>query len=60
MAELVSLPVHFEPSREGAIHHFRLDNAERQRLLGPCRIPWRQGLRDMIAARHPELVLREG
>ena len=60
MAELASLPVHFEPSREGAIHHFRLDNTERQRLLGPCRIPWRQGLRDMIAARHPELVLREG
>jgi nucleoside-diphosphate-sugar epimerase len=59
MAELAGLPVRFEPAQEGAIHHFRLDNAERQRLVGPCKVPWRQGLRDLIAARHPELRLRE-
>src|SRR5262245_31361828 len=58
MAELAGLAVRFEPSREHAIHHFRLDNSERQRLAGPCRIAWRRGLRDMIAARHPELALR--
>jgi nucleoside-diphosphate-sugar epimerase len=58
MGEIAGLPVRFERSRE-AIHHFRLDNSERQRLLGPCRIPWRRGLRDMIAARHPELRLRD-
>jgi len=56
MGELTGLPVGFERSRD-AIHHYRLDNAERRKLLGPCKIPWRQGLRDMIAARHPELRL---
>jgi nucleoside-diphosphate-sugar epimerase len=58
MGELTGLAVRFERSGE-AIHHFRLDNSERQKLLGPCKIHWRQGLRDMIAARHPELPLRE-
>jgi nucleoside-diphosphate-sugar epimerase len=57
MGELTGLAVRFEQSRE-AIHHYRLDNSERQKLLGPCKIHWRQGLRDMIAARHPELPLR--
>jgi nucleoside-diphosphate-sugar epimerase len=57
MAEMAGLPVRFEPSREG-IHHYRLDNSERLSLLGPCKVPWREGLRDMIAARHPELALR--
>jgi nucleoside-diphosphate-sugar epimerase len=59
MAELAGLPVRFEQTREGAIHHFRLDNSERQRLVGPCKVAWRQGLRDMVAARHPELALRD-
>jgi hypothetical protein len=54
MAGLAGLPVRFAPSRD-AIHHFRLDNSARRALLGPCRIPWRQGLRDLVAARHPEL-----
>jgi len=58
MAELAGLEVRFERSREKAIHHFRLDNSERQRLVGPCKVPWRRGLREMIAARHPELKLR--
>lgn len=60
MAELAGLAVRFQETREGAIHHFRLDNSERLRLVGPCRVPWRQGLRDMIAARHPELALPPG
>jgi nucleoside-diphosphate-sugar epimerase len=57
MAELADLPVRFQPGCEG-IHHYRLDNSERQRLLGPCKVSWREGLRDMIAARHPDLELR--
>ena len=57
MAGIAGLAVRFEPSRE-AIHHYRLDNSERLSLLGPCKVPWRDGLRDMIAARHPELALR--
>jgi nucleoside-diphosphate-sugar epimerase len=57
MAGIAGLPVRFEASRE-AIHHYRLDNSERQRLIGPCKVSWCEGLRDMIAARHPELALR--
>ena len=57
MADAADLPVRFERSRE-AIHHYRLDNSARQALLGPCKVSWRQGLREMIAARHPELALR--
>jgi nucleoside-diphosphate-sugar epimerase len=56
LAGLAGLPVRFAPRRD-AIHHFRLDNSERQRLLGPCRIHWREGLREMLAARYPELAL---
>lgn len=29
-------------------------------VLGRTRVPWREGMRRMIRARHPELVLREG
>src|SRR5262245_49380612 len=55
MAGLAGLPVRFEEGSDG-IHHYRLDNSERQKLLGPCKVSWREGLRDMIAARHPGLV----
>ena len=58
MAGLAGLPVRFAPGPD-AIHHFRLDNSERQRLLGPCKVSWRDGLRDLVAARHPELRLRD-
>jgi nucleoside-diphosphate-sugar epimerase len=57
LAGLAGLPVRFAPSRD-AIHHFRLDNSERQRLLGPCKVSWREGLHDLLAARYPELALR--
>lgn len=57
MAELVGKPATFVESPWG-IHHYRLDAARRTTLAGPCRVPWRDGLRRMIAARHPELRLR--
>ena len=34
------------------------DPTARQAITGPCKVPWRRGLREMIAARHPELKLR--
>lgn len=59
MAGLVGRDAQIVESPE-AIHHYRLDPARRSQLAGPCRIPWREGIRRMIAARHPELPLAEG
>ena len=59
MATLVGREARFLESPEG-IHHYRLDPARRNQLAGPCRVPWREGIRRMVAARHPELTLSEG
>ena len=41
------------------IHQYKLDPTKRTRLAGPCEVAWKEGIRRMIAARHPNLVLRE-
>lgn len=46
-----------EASPEG-IHQYWLDPTKRTRLAGPCRVPWREGVDRMMAARHPELAGR--
>jgi nucleoside-diphosphate-sugar epimerase len=58
MAELVGKKAEFVETPEG-IHQYRLDPTLRTRLAGPCRVPWRDGVRRMLAARHPELPLRD-
>ncbi|HJO24614.1 MAG: NAD(P)-dependent oxidoreductase [Myxococcota bacterium] len=55
MAERVGRRVEFVESPEG-IHQYRLAGTRRSELAGPCRVPWREGVERMIAARHPELV----
>jgi nucleoside-diphosphate-sugar epimerase len=57
MAELVSREVEFVESADG-VHQYKLDPTRRRELAGPCRVTWREGLRRMIASRHPELELR--
>ncbi len=52
---LVGREVAFESSDQG-IHQYLLDASKRQRLAGPCRVPWRDGIRRMLTARHPELA----
>ena len=39
------------------IHQYWLDPAKRVQLAGPCRVPWREGIDRLIAARHPDLEL---
>jgi nucleoside-diphosphate-sugar epimerase len=58
LAKLVGREARCEPSPHG-IHQYRLDNARRLALAGPCRVAWRDGVRRMVAARHPELALSE-
>ena len=58
MAALVGRELEIVESPEG-IHHYLLDSARRRDLAGPCQVPWKEGIRRMIAARHPELALAE-
>jgi len=57
MADLVGKQLAFVETPDG-IHQYRLDPTRRTELTGRCRVHWRDGLRRMIAARHPELPLR--
>lgn len=36
------------------------DTTHMHQILGATRVPWRQGMRQMVAALHPELILEEG
>jgi len=56
---LIGKPAKLEDSPDG-IHQYRLDARRRKELAGPCKVGWKQGVRRMVAARHPELELRDG
>ena len=58
LADLVGRELILEQSPEG-IDHRQSDPARRIELAGPCQVPWREGLRRMVAARHPEIPLQE-
>ena len=56
MADQVGREVQFGSSAEG-IMQLRPDPTRRRRIAGPCRVDWRDGIRRMITARHPEIDL---
>lgn len=56
MAEIAGLKPEFQRIRDG-ISFTSTDNTRRKELVGDCRVKWREGMRGMIAARHPELKL---
>jgi hypothetical protein len=58
MAEIAGITPEFKPI-SGDIQHTRTDNTRRRRLIGDCMIGWQEGMRRMIAERHPELSLSE-
>jgi nucleoside-diphosphate-sugar epimerase len=41
-----------------AFPHTALDATRRRGLAGPCGVDWRDGIKRMVAARHPEIDLR--
>jgi nucleoside-diphosphate-sugar epimerase len=55
MATLIGREVGFVESPDG-IHQYRLDATRRIELAGSCQVKWRDGVRRMVAARHPELL----
>jgi nucleoside-diphosphate-sugar epimerase len=56
MADIAGLKPRFEPSRD-AVRHTVTDNTRRKELVGDCQVTWQDGMRRMLAARHPELKL---
>ena len=42
---------------DAGIHQYRLDPARRTKLAGPCGVSWRDGVRRMLEARHPEALV---
>jgi UDP-glucuronate 4-epimerase len=55
LGELTGLPVAFRPTAD-TIDSGDLDLSLLHRLAGPSRVPWREGFRRMVEARHPELL----
>jgi len=56
MGEIAGLNPKFQRIRD-AVRQTVTDNTRRRELVGDCRVKWREGMRQMIAARHPELKL---
>jgi hypothetical protein len=57
MADVAGLKPRFERVRD-SIRHTVTDNTHRRELAGDCRVKWQDGMRKMVAARHPEIKLR--
>ncbi len=55
LAELTGLEATFAPTT-GTIDSVQIDLTRMHELLGRTTVPWREGLRSMVAARHPELL----
>lgn len=56
MGELTGHEANCRESPDG-IHQYRLDATRRTELAGPCTITWRDGLRRMLQARHPDALV---
>ena len=56
LGELVGKPAAFVDSPDG-IGQFNNHSGRRRELAGPCQVPWKEGMRRMVAARHPEITL---
>lgn len=56
LGELTGRNVRLVESPEG-IQQSLLDATRRRALAGPCTVPWKEGVRRMVAARHPESLV---
>jgi nucleoside-diphosphate-sugar epimerase len=55
LAELVGIEPKFEQTDQ-TLESVRVDLTKKHELLGPSTVDWREGMRRMVAARHPELL----
>ena len=56
MAEMVGVEATFDIT-EGTIGGVTVDNTLRLELLGPTTVDWQDGIRRMVRAQHPELLV---
>jgi UDP-glucuronate 4-epimerase len=57
LAELTGLEARFEPT-EHTIDSVQLDLTRMHEIAGPTLVDWREGMRQMVASRHGELLVR--
>ena len=55
LSELTGVPARFAPTRD-TIDSVQIDLTRMHELVGPTTVDWRDGMRRMVAARHPELL----
>jgi hypothetical protein len=55
LSELTGVPVRFSPTRD-TIDSVQIDLTRMHRLVGTTTVDWKDGMRRMVAARHPELL----
>jgi len=55
LGELTGLTPSFETTAD-TLESVHVDTTRLQELAGPCRVPWRDGMRRMVAAQAPELL----
>ena len=55
LAEMVGIEAAFDIT-DGTIGGVTVENTRRLELLGPTTVDWRDGIRRMVAAQHPELL----
>jgi len=58
MAAITDVPLKFE-RRAVTASPSAADNSRRMRLVGPCRVGWREGIRSSIKAHFPDLAVSE-
>jgi UDP-glucuronate 4-epimerase len=55
LSELTGVPVRFAPTRD-TIDSVQIDLTRMHELVGTTSVDWKDGMRRMVAARHPELL----
>ena len=56
LEELTGLTMKVETAPEASWGMKVLDNTKRKALGGPCRVHWKDGIRDALAVRHPGAI----
>ena len=59
IGELIGVTPTFVKATEARAYPRVTDNTRRLQIYGPCKVAWRDGIRRMLAERHPEIQLRE-
>ena len=54
---LTGLEMKMETGEEASWGMKVLDNTLRKELGGPCKVPWKEGVRSALATRHPEAIV---